>query len=169
MEYAKGMLPHTAFVELDQLAGDLGRRRGLIAQHQGTEQLLMSQGCDAFLQIGTEAASEFVSGAVTETVLIDVGAGFLDATKFGLWLSQHTSVALFAPPKIAYDRMRLRRPDDRRRLIDYTAQEFSPARKHLYEKTTYRINAECVAEVLGQRLLRLLVGLVTGAGAGGTY
>jgi hypothetical protein len=167
MEYAKGMMPHTAFVELDQLAEKLGRTLGLISQNEGAEHLLVNQGRDAFLQIGIDAASAFSREAVNRSVVIDVGAGFLDASKIGMWLSQYTSVALCAPPRIAYDRMRLRSSYDQRRFIDYMAQEFSTARTHLYEGTTYQINANCGAELLGQRLICLLVGLVTSAGAGG--
>jgi shikimate kinase len=161
MESAKRIVLKTAFVDLDQLAENRGRMQGLIGPGESAEKLLVSKGPNAFLQFGIDAASEFTARAVEHAVVIDVGAGFLAADQIGAWLNQHASVAFMSPMPVAYERMKLRRPSDPRRFGDYVAQEFSAARKKLYESTTYQINADCSAEELGQRLIRLLLGLVT--------
>ena len=48
---SREITPNTDFVELDQLAENLGRGRGFISQNKGTENLLVSKGRDAYSQI----------------------------------------------------------------------------------------------------------------------
>jgi hypothetical protein len=93
--------------------------------------------------------------------VIDFGAGFLDAAGTRESLSRHTSVSLAAPIRVAYERMRKRRPSDPRRFEQYAAEEFSPARTALHQLTTFTVNADGTAEELGRRSTRLLVGVFT--------
>jgi shikimate kinase len=162
MNFGHGILHDVTFVSLDRLARDLGRQRGIVRQDQGVQDLLRTLGhADPFLELGIEAATKLVADAPERPAVIDIGAGFLDASRMSEWLSRHTSVALMAPPEVVYDRMRQRRPDDPRGFKDYVVQEFSDDRMRLYRLSTYSINANCEKEELGWRFARLLVGFVT--------
>jgi shikimate kinase len=164
---ARDLLQSVVFESLDQLARDLGRERGIIQQGQGVRDLLHILGADDFLGMGIDSLNQLLTNNPEQAAVIDVGAGFLDASKVGNWLATHMSVVLFASPEVAYERIRTARGDGRT-FQQYSSQEFASARRRLYNQAQFSINAECESpEQLCQRFVRLLTGLIPESCIGG--
>jgi shikimate kinase len=133
---------------LDGLARDLGRERGLIGENEGVNALRQKlRDDDEFLRLGRDAIErlEPVDGGL---LIVDVGAGFLDATSVSEWLRRQTSVALLAPCEVVHRRIVQSRADQRS-LSEYADQEYSEQRRALYAQATYTINADCEADCNG--------------------
>jgi hypothetical protein len=161
LKIAEAAVPGCVFTSLDDLARDRGRSLGLIGSDEGVNALRQKLRNDnQFLSVAIEAANEFASNAPGRHPVIDVGAGFMDASTVVDWFRQHTLIALLAPAEIVHARMRKAR-DDSRTLGQYKAQEFSTVRQGLYRQAIYTINADCAsAEQLGCRLASLLLGII---------
>jgi shikimate kinase len=160
LKVAEAAVSNCVFASLDRLARDRGRQQRTIGSEQGVNDLRRKLGDDnQFLNVGIEAVNELVRVVPHKHHVIDVGAGFMDASTVACWFRQHTLIALLAPPEVVYARIRQARGDGRT-LEQYKDQEFSKARKALYQQAVYTINADCTsAEDLGSRLVSLLLGV----------
>jgi shikimate kinase len=159
LHYAAQSLGKCRFASLDDLARDLGRERGLIGGSEGVITLRQQLGDDdQFLRLGIDAV-ERLERQDGGFLIVDVGAGFLDAPTVGAWLRHRTSVALLAPCEVVHRRIVQARADQRS-LTEYAAQEYSERRRALYAHAIYTVNADCTLTELGVRFLKLLVGLV---------
>jgi len=150
------------FESLDQLAQDFGRRRRLIGPDQGILDLSNTlANADRLLEVGKEAVAELVGKGSRQVVVLDIGAGFLDAMDMPNWLRSNTPVVMMAPPKVVHDRIVAAR-NDQRSFAQYRAQEFSEDRLRLYHLAHFTMNADCsTVSLLGDRLVNLLRGLAT--------
>jgi shikimate kinase len=147
-------LDECRFVFLDDLARDVGRERGLIHGTEGVNELRQTlQDDDMFLRLGSCAIER-----LEPLLVVDVGAGFLDAPSVAKWLREQSSVALLAPCEVVHRRI-VRSRTDRRSLAEYATQEHSERRRALYALATYTVNADCAADELGARFIKLLDGV----------
>jgi shikimate kinase len=156
IQYARQVLTGVVFLPLDHLARQRGLERELIGRDQGICELLDRVGADRLLELAIEATTSLWENRIQRPVVIDVGAGFLDAAAVGKWLSGHTTIVFFAEPALVYDRMRAAR-GDQRTLAQYRSREFAPRRRRLYRQARFRIDADCgTPRELGERLVQLL-------------
>lgn len=158
--FASRSLDECRFVQLDRITRDLGRERGLIGATEGINALRQRlRNDEAFLRIGQHAVEQLdhQDGGL---LVVDVGAGFLDASSVREWLRESTSVALLAPCEVVHGRI-VRGRTDPRSLTEYAAQEYTEQRRSLYAQATYSVNADCPEDELGSRFVRLLVGVAS--------
>lgn len=115
---------------------------------------------EEFLKLGLYAFERLESedGGL---LVLDIGAGFLDAPSASAWFRHHTLVALLAPAEVVHRRLIEARRDERS-FVAYEAQEFSTRRCGLCSQAAYTVNADCpTADELGMRFLNLLIGLLS--------
>src|SRR5258708_2014594 len=92
LQFAARSLAESRFRCLDGLARDLGRERGVIGENEGVNALRQQlRDDDEFLRLGRDAVErlEPLDGGL---LIVDVGAGFLDATSVSKWLREQVSV-----------------------------------------------------------------------------
>src|SRR5262249_20296362 len=112
IELASQHLPAVHFESLDRLARDLGRRTGLIQPDEGILDLSRTLGnADRLLEVGHQAVAELLGDRRDGPVVLDIGAGFLDAKDMPNWLQSHTPVVMRAPVQVVYNRIVAARND----------------------------------------------------------
>ena len=83
LDYAARSLNECRFASLDRLTRDLGRERKLIGESEGINDLRQKLGDDEeFMRLGSYAV-ERLEGECGGHVVVDIGAGFLDASSAG--------------------------------------------------------------------------------------
>lgn len=148
-------LPQCVFDHLDGLASRRALRLGLIEResvsllrdHIGDDEL--------FLGFGLEAVAEFELLNTGRHVVVDVGAGFLDAQCAVNLRQIHKVVALTATPEVAYRRfVRLRHARDQG---EYCRTEFSEHRGRVYSSADLMIDSTLLTKE--ETASRLAMGL----------
>jgi len=165
-QFAKGQVDvdKARFASLDHLATAFARENRIIGEDQTAGDLLKDQGADGFLHIGIEAANkELLDASGARAVALDVGAGFLESTRAGEWLSKCKCIVFKASPEVAYARQRARHPDEDRTLECYTAQEFSPQRHGYYALANHAVDAEHGPDEVGRSFVQLILELTNQA------
>jgi shikimate kinase len=157
---ARCQLTEMEFACLDKLTENLARERLMIGGSENIVNLRNQflQQPDKFLELGKTAIDAELERSCKGHVVIDVGAGFLDAPGADAWLTCNNTVLFWAPVEIAYRRAQSK-GNEGRCQSQYALQEYSSRRLKLYEQATVRINAECQAPELFCRLIDILIGL----------
>lgn len=162
IKFANERIQGVIFEPLDALTKQLGRELKFIREDQGIRELQRAiNNPDKFLELGIQAVNRLVANNPSQTVVIDVGAGFLDGSRISDWIANNISVVLCASSQVAYERIQTNR-NDTRTFDEYREQEFAAHRERLYFQAQYKIDATCNAEQLGLRFIELLTGLISG-------
>lgn len=161
---AEGRVHEARLLSLDGVTKAFGKAHGLIGEGQGVTDLAMKLGPDEFLRTGIRAADELLAENPSQTLVLDVGAGFLESPLAERWLAASRSIVFGASPETAYRRIQGRcrqrgRPDDPRTLKEYEDQEFSPLRRRYYKMANHVIDAELRADEVARSLVMLILEL----------
>jgi hypothetical protein len=161
--FADGRVGDVRLGSLDDMAAAFGRRKGLIGETQTALDLYLKLEADGFLEIGIQAADELLDASAPSPVVLDVGAGFLDAREAGRWLSGHKCIVFKASPTVAYARLRARDPLDPRTPRSYADQEFSRQRRECYALAHHAVDAGREARAVGYSFVKLILELANQA------
>lgn len=132
-KYAEDVIPDCHFFDLDSLVGKLV---GIAAG-----QLLPRVGKERFFEYGKEEVASLLKSSSQEIVIIAVGAGFLQSSRAGPWLSEHPgpTVAVFALAEEVYQRWQMRRENCGKPLDPFKQEEYSPQRLCLYRIAQHQL------------------------------
>lgn len=89
-------------------------------------------------------------------VLIDVGAGSIDWPGCVETYLQYEVICLSGEPELLYQRL-LNRPNEQRSFGEYSASEFKPHRRRLYEGARFRVDtSEMAIEEVAYQILEIV-------------
>jgi hypothetical protein len=133
--------PGCVFEHLDGLASSWAIRHSWIKQESvGLLREFCQPNDDLFLAIGLQAIADLAAREDGKHLVIDIGAGFQQASYSARLPMLFPTVLLIADPKVAFKRRPEKERQNRRTLEDYTACEFSPHRRRLYDACQYKID-----------------------------
>jgi hypothetical protein len=152
--------PEWVFRHLEGLASEYAFGMRWIAQAEVSVLNAFTKHRDHFLAIGLQAIADLAARNEGRHLVIDVGAGFQDATYSTRSPDQYPTIALLADLAVAHVRWKSR-PENTGSLREYIEQEFSEARRTLYDRARERIDTtnlriEQAADLLAEALRRIL-------------
>jgi hypothetical protein len=156
----EGQFPDWVFRHLDGLASDYAHGMGWIAEAEVSVLNGFTKNRDQFLAIGLQAIADLAARNEGRHLVIDVGAGFQDATYSTRLPDQYPTIALIADPAVAHARWKSR-PANTGSLDWFIGREFSESRRTMYDRAREKIDTtsltiEQAADRLAPALRRIL-------------
>lgn len=133
---------------MDNITHRLAREMGLIGHKDDLNALIsvLEDDRERLLNFGIDAVNQHITNNKVNSIIIDVGTGFLDAPSSSAWVASHSSVSIIASPDCAYDRFRKARQLDIS-YEQYLSTQFSKSRSDVYSKAGVVLKTDQLSEV----------------------
>jgi hypothetical protein len=136
--------PDAVFRHLDGLAAEYAKRHGWIADEDVHVLREHAKNDDHFLAIGLQAIADLAARTEGKHLIIDVGAGFQEATYATRLPYYYPAIALIASQDVVYRRWR-RLPNNTLSIEQFSEREFSERRRALYGRCQHQIDTTCLS------------------------
>jgi hypothetical protein len=143
-EAVESRFPNCVFRHLDGLAARWALKHGWIERECVS---MLRDFCkpsdDMFLAIGLQAIADLAAREPGKPLVVDVGAGFQQASYAPRLPGLYETILIIAEPKVAYGRRpEIAKPGRKpRRFEDYEKGEFSTHRRQLYDGCQHKIDS----------------------------